>query len=105
MDKKTIRVIFSPAEGDSELRIIKDELKEYQRLVGGPIETYRLKTGLLAIMDEEGYFHQRPPHKIFGFFLGDLVLVRTDGEEFVSVTDEDVSRFERVYGVHVRREE
>lgn len=105
MDKKTIRVIFYPVDGEPELRTIKDELREYQKLVGGHIEPYRIKTGLLALMDEDGWEHQRPHHKRFGFFLGDLVLVATSGEEFVSVTDEDVRRFERVYGVHVRREE
>lgn len=101
---KEIRVIHFPANGQPHLRTIKDELGEYQRLVGGHIEPYRLKTGLLALMDEDGWSKQLKPHCLFGYFLGDLVFVGNSGEEFTSVTDEDVRRFERTYKVRVREE-
>ena len=104
MEVKEIRVIHFPAYGEPRLRTIKDELGEYQRLVGGHIEAYRMKTGLLALMDEDGWYKQLKPHCHFSFFLGDLVFVGNSGEEFTSVTDEDVRRFERTYKVRVREE-
>ena len=105
MADKEIRVIHFPANGQPKLITIKDELGEYQRLIGGHIETYRLKsTGLLALMDEDGWNKQLKPHCHFEFFLGDLVFVGTSGEEFASVTDEDVRRFERNYEVRVQEE-
>ncbi len=105
MADKEIRVIHFPANGQPKLLTIKDELGEYQRLVGGRIETYRMKkTGLLVLMDKDGWKKQLQPHCLFGFFLGDLVLVGNSGEEYASVTDEDVRRFERNYEVRVQEE-
>ena len=101
---KEIRVIYFPANGQPELRTITDEPGEYQRLIGGRYETYRNKTGLLALMDEDGWYKQLQPHCLFGYYLGDLVFVANQGEEYASVTDEDIRRFERTYKVRVREE-
>lgn len=74
---------------------VEENLKSYQKLVGGYIQLIKLKTGLLLICNEEGKLNNLPfnmmieGHKVVGTF----VLVRDKGAEFVSVNEFDLKEW------------
>ena len=93
MSEKEIRVIHFPANGQPRLRTIKDELGEYQRLVGGHIEVVTLMPdkGLVMICNEDGKLLGLEKNFIWGtppfhdVIVGDVIICGTDGEDFTDI--------------------
>ena len=73
---------------------IKNTLEELQRIVGGYIETLGVFHGIVAVIDEEGVLKAKAsniaPHGIT--LVGDVVFVGVKGENFRSLTDEEIER-------------
>ena len=67
---------------------IKNELKEMQELVGGYIETVMFTDNLIIVCNEEGRLIPLPKN-MMGIH-GTFFIVGTEGDEFRSLTDEEV---------------
>lgn len=71
-------------------QVVPNELHVLQELVGGYIEVLTLFEDLAVICDEEGRLKHKPYNcEICGItFVGTILLVGVDGEEFTDVPDE-----------------
>jgi len=85
-----IILIKEPGE-DLETREVEDKLKNYQKIVGGYIETVSIAENLILVCNEEGML-QNLPVNIIGnnIFYGTVFFVRTEYENFASLTDADI---------------
>lgn len=72
--------------------VIKDELKEMQELVGGYIETVMFAENIVIVCNEEGRLIPLPKN-MMGIY-GTFFVVGTEGDEFRSLTDEEVKACE-----------
>lgn len=83
----TIRVkVFEPGKR-GEVREVENELTALQTIVGGYIEAVPFERGLCVLCNDHGRIESL--HNRFGFY-GTFLVVRVKGEEFVSLTDEDL---------------
>lgn len=91
MDKK-IRVLVKEPGKEAELRDIPNTLKALQNAVGGYIETMWLEDSCVIICNEEGKLQGLPPNFLLmgDLIVGTAVLAGVDGEEFCSLTDEQI---------------
>ena len=66
---------------------ISNTLENFQKHVGGYIETVTLKDGVVIVCDEEGMLKGKPRNCTIngGAFVGDIVVVGVDGDEFADV--------------------
>lgn len=83
-----IRVLVKEPGRSWEAKTVKNELKVFQDLVGGYIETVRVKDDRLFVVNEEGLingmkFNFRAGRSVFLF--GPVVYVGLSGEEFGSL--------------------
>lgn len=70
---------------------------------GGKIETVDLSEDLILICNREGREQGYPPNRalvdedgiVHDIFFGDILVVRCEGDEFVSITPEDLDFVER----------
>ena len=90
-----LRVIIVPVSGAPYESTISNELKDFQRLVGGHIETVGYGEYLLVVNDEGKLngMHWNPHiMDAYDTFCGQVVITKTRGEWFVSLSDMDVKR-------------
>ena len=90
-----LRVIVVPVSGAPYESTISNELKDFQQLVGGYIQTVEYD-GYLLVVNEEGKLKGLPwnPHIMDAYdtYCGQVVITKTRGEWFVSLNDMDVKR-------------
>ena len=80
--------------------LFDNDLKAFQKAVGGYIETVTLATDLVIICNEEGRL-QRLPHNttVFGVdFCGTIIAAGVKGEEFASLPARAVPAVLRALG-------
>ena len=78
---------------------INNQLREFQKFVGGYIEIFPLtETPYLCICNEEGKYNGLAPNRVIlhngtvlDVIAGDFLICRAEGEEFQGLTDEDIS--------------
>ena len=90
-----LRVIIVPVSGAPYESTISNELKDFQRLVGGHIETVGYGEYLLVVNDEgklNGMHWSTHIMDAYDTFCGQVVITKTRGEWFVSLSDMDVKR-------------
>lgn len=91
-----IKTVVCPANGMPEVRIVSNTLEAFQCVVGGLIETVTVSTGygnVVMIVNEEGVLNHLPGNNscpVGGGFVGDLLFCGSDGDEFASLTDDQV---------------
>jgi hypothetical protein len=77
--------------GDCAVIEIDNTLEEFQKAVGGYIETVTLGEGVVLICDEEGLLkgkaYNEPASIAVKGIVGPALLTGIDGDEFASVTD------------------
>lgn len=77
--------------GDCAVIEIDNTLEEFQKAVGGYIETVTLSQDLVLVCDEEGIFKGKTINEPVSIFVkgivGDVLLVSIEEDEFASVTD------------------
>lgn len=85
--KEKINVIIKEPGHRPELREIPNTLEELQGYVGGHIEVYDLAADLAIVCNEEGKLLGLPLncHIAGKTFVGPIMLVGIDGEEFCDV--------------------
>ena len=90
-----LRVIIVPVDGAPYEAVIPNELKDFQQLVGGYIQTFSYGEYLL-VENEEGELKGLPwnPHIMdtYDTYCGQVVITKTRGEWFVPLNDMDVKR-------------
>lgn len=81
---------------------IEDTLDAYQQYVCGPIQVVSLTQEIAAICNEEGKLFQLPLNRalvagsqVQDYFVGDILCVRRNGDEFSSIAPEDIAVIER----------
>ena len=82
-----MKVILKPVGKEPRQILIPNELHVLQQLVGGYIETLTIFEDACILCDEEGRMKGKPYNcTILGQpFVGDLLLVGTNGDEFCDV--------------------
>ena len=76
---------------------IDNTLEALQKTVGGYIETVRICTDAVAIVNEEGRLLGFPVNRALPFFVGDVLIVGDDGsDEFASLTDEQINSLRQI---------
>lgn len=90
--EKLIQVIaVKPYSAPAPLRI-ENTLQAFQDFVGGYIETITIADDLCIVCNEDGRLMNLPPNcTINGMsFVGNIMIVKVDGDEFTDMDDEDV---------------
>ena len=89
-----IKVLYIPIDRDPEYIEIENRLREFQNIVRGHIEIVTLKPGLALVCNEEGKLNGMKPNlfisKINDMVCGPVVIVGVSGEEFISVSDDEI---------------
>ena len=83
--EKDIRVIYKKPGQPAELLVIPNELRAFQRMVGGYIEAVRATEDLVLLVNEDGQLTGLEPN-ICGL-VGPIIAVGIDGDEFADVPD------------------
>lgn len=92
-----IKVIMCEVGKKPYIKEIPNELEEMQKLVGGYIEVVSLINGLIVVCNEEGRLMNLPINNNLGLnIFGNFFIVRTNGEEFASIKDEDMETLNRI---------
>jgi hypothetical protein len=108
--EKFIKVMRLNADGLPEIEIIENDLKSFQKIVGGYIEVveFYFEGGkVLCILNEEGKLEGLKPNFAFeihkdetkrymDIIVGDVVFVGEDGPEFRGLTGEELREALRV---------
>lgn len=87
-----IKVVFQRPGKLSEIRTIPNTLEAFQHLVGGYIETLSLPNGFVIVINEEGRLKGLRANIICyaGVIVGNVVITKAEGEEFISLTPEQI---------------
>lgn len=86
-EKQILAVIKEPGKAPRVEPLLDNELKAFQEVVGGHIETVTLATDLVIICNEEGRLHGLPFNCAVGGieFVGTIMAVSQKDEEFASI--------------------
>lgn len=95
-----MKVAIVPELSDVYFRHIPNTLEALQAEVGGYIETVRLTTELLLIINEEGRLMDMPENQHLKGIVGPAVIVhnRAGDPEFHGLTEADMVRLQEVFG-------
>ena len=83
---------------------IEDSLEAYQAYVYGTIQTVHITPEIIVICNDEGKLLEFPLNRawmdmdrsqVIDFFAGDILLLRSNGEEFASIEPEDIPIIEQ----------
>ncbi len=87
-----IKVVFQRPGELSKVLCIPNTLEAFQQLVGGYIETLTLPSGFVIVMNEEGRLKGLRANIISyaGVIVGNVVITKAEGEDFVSLTPEQI---------------
>lgn len=100
--EERITVVFKEAGKRGEIKTIENELETLQKMVGGYIEAVPFPAGndILLICNEEGKLMKLKPNftvaynlkgkEVCDYIVGDVLFVSVDGEEFGSLTEEQI---------------
>lgn len=82
-----IRVIIKKPQEDAYMTVIKNDLEEFQKRVGGFIETVTICEDLVIICNEEGRIKNLQENcKVIGIdFVGTIIFVGVNGDEFANI--------------------
>ena len=80
-------IVKRPDEAVGHMTNISNTLKNFQRIVEGPIEVVRIADDAIIIVNEEGKLRGLPVNFICGqeVIVGEVAVVGVDGDEFADV--------------------
>lgn len=95
-----MKVAIVPELSDVYFRHIPDTLEALQAEVGGYIETVRLTTELLVIVNEEGWLMDMPENQHLKGIAGPAVIVhnRAGDPDFHGLSDDEIAGIETMFG-------
>lgn len=79
---------------------IPNTLETFQKYVCGSIESVRLDRDAYIICNDEGKLLPLPPNRLYGptdFFAGPFLICGDGGEDLISLTDSQITKYERKY--------
>lgn len=90
-----MQVIYFEVGEEPRTLEVENKLEDLQELVGGWLEAFPLMDGLLLICNEEGKLIGLPLNRVMDGepIAGNFFLCRSDGEDFASVTDDDIEKY------------
>lgn len=93
-------VAIVPEVSDIIFEDIPNTLEALQDQVGGYIETVKLSTEIIAIVNEEGHLMGLPKNRHMTGIVGPMVLVHNEpgDPEFHGLTDSDTIKLRQVFG-------
>lgn len=81
---------------------IENTLKAHQRYVGGMIQAVHITPEIIVICNDEGKLQQLPINRaridndqVIDYFVGNILCVRHQGEEFSSIEPKDIPIIEQ----------
>lgn len=91
--EKNIKVLICKVGETPKIEVIENNLSNLQKLVSGRIEVVAIGESLM-ICNEEGKLDELPPNFItpHDVIVGDVLFVGDDGEEFGSLSDDEIFR-------------
>lgn len=95
-------LVIEPGELPEVREVEHDDLKAFQALVGGYVETVNLTSDIMLICNEEGKLKGLPGNRyirelddvIVGIF---LICRYNDEGEVISLTDKDISHYSKIF--------
>ena len=104
--EKYIKAILVRPGRPARFTVVKNQLRELQALVGGDIEAVRFTfdNSLAIICNEHGRIKHLPVNLHIGecVIYGTAVIVGVDGEDFCSLTDDQLDRYGDVDAIGYR---
>ena len=95
-----IRVLYvQPGKYPEEIKI-PNTLETFQKYVCGSIESVRLDRDAYIICNDEGKLLPLPPNRLYGptdFFAGPFLICGDGGEDLISLTDSQTTKYEKKY--------
>lgn len=89
-EKKQVSVLAVPVGKEPEMRLIQNDLKSLQEVVGGRICAQDIAPNLTLYANEDG-IHRRLPYNCCGF-VGDLLIAKiSSAGNTISMTDKDIA--------------
>lgn len=79
---------------------IPNTLETFQKYVCGSIESVRLDRDAYIICNDEGKLLPLPPNRLYGptdFFAGPFLICGDGGEDLISLTDSQITKYEKKY--------
>ncbi|MCO7111041.1 DUF3846 domain-containing protein [Gemmiger formicilis] len=93
-----IRVLYvQPGKYPEEIKI-PNTLETLQKYVCGSIESVRLDRDAYIICNDEGKLLPLPPNRLYGptdFFAGPFLICGDGGEDLISLTDSQITKYEK----------
>ena len=94
------KVLVITTDNKFEERLIKGDLQDYQKIVGGYIEILRIPdSDYLMILNDSGRIDNLPVNKLARIISdypvslhGDVVIVRDGNDDFKSLTSDDIDK-------------
>lgn len=92
-----IKCVFKAPGGPAYNTEIRDQLREYQFLVDGYVETITLSNGTVVVFNEEGkligmeknfYLKDKNTGRLVDYVCGPAIFVGAEDGEFTSISDE-----------------
>lgn len=89
-----ITVVIKKPGQEAYSKEIENELGEYHIIIGGYLETVGFDKNQVLLCDEEGKLKGYEPNLLVpgDIIVGTVIVVGTEGEEFRSLTPEEVSK-------------
>lgn len=89
------RVLIIQPNQHPYVALIDNTLEREQEIVGGYIEAFTLDDDATIIVNEEGKLKELPPNRHYydDILCGTIMIIGVDGDEFVSLTDEQISKY------------
>lgn len=92
-------ILKRPGEEPKKIDI-EDTLEAYRSIIGGSIEHLGFGNGIGMLFDEDGKFKNLPLNFFIpgDFIVGNVLFVWGKGEEFVSLSDEQIEHILETFG-------
>ena len=90
---------MQPGKYPEEIKI-SNTLETFQKYVCGSIESVRLDRDAYIICNDEGKLLPLPPNRLYGptdFFAGPFLICGDGGEDLISLTDSQITKYEKKY--------
>lgn len=96
-----IRVLYVQPGKYPEERIVENDLKSMQKLVGGDIESVApWRENVRVVCNQEGKLNGMPLNRLLGDYdilTGSFLICGLRNGNFISLTDEQFKRYEKLY--------
>ncbi len=100
-------MIVRPGVAVPEITEIDNSLGQYQSIVGGPVETYKIASGIAILFHEEGNLKGLPANRIvmignfFGVIRGTILIcgsrLTAEGAEFCGLEGEALEKMREMW--------